>query len=126
MRDVRTTFCLSLLPISNLNECSVRILLLDNTIIVWPLKNRLQFLCRSEHRHHINEEMHHGMTVIIPIRCKMKFVQLCGLKYLLNFIPIYTPDHKCCLGRDTCSHVLHSDVIFMVSQNAFFSKSVKM
>lgn len=48
----------------------------------------------------IKKEMHHGMTVIIPIRCKMKSAQLSCIDDWVDFRPVNTPHHKCSLGWD--------------------------
>lgn len=48
----------------------------------------------------IKKELHHGMTVIIPIRCKMKSAQPSCLDDWVDVM--HTPHHKRSLGWDIC------------------------
>lgn len=50
----------------------------------------------------IKNEMHHGITEITPIRCKMKSAKPSCLNYWADFIPLDAPHHKCSLGWDIC------------------------
>lgn len=50
----------------------------------------------------IKNKMHHGITEITPIRCKMKSAEACCLSYWVDFIPMDAQQHKCCLGWDIC------------------------
>ena len=76
----------------------------------------------------IKTEMHHGMTVIVPIRCKRKSAQPSTLDDWVDFMPVNTPHHRCSLGWDICYRVPHFDVIFilMAHKMLLFQNVTKM